>query len=207
MNVSGTFDVVHVAMTARERFLCALYNGPLLPTDAIAVFSGDGTVRLDATVGALRQRIAHHVLVSGGVDEPPHSLHADDMRRYLIQRGLSPDRIIMDPESANTREQSERTAELCREMDWQKLLLVASHYHMPRAFLTLLKGLQTRDLDVLVIPLPAPAKWWGAPAGLETARIDILADELRKIDEYAAKGHVASYEDGLAYLRRCEGGT
>lgn len=192
-------------MSVREQFLCALFNGPLLPADALVVFSGDGKVRLHTAVGALRQRAAHHVLVSGGVDDPPHSLHADDMRRYLIERGLAPDRIVVDADSLNTREQAVRLASECLSREWETVTLVATHYHLPRAFLTVLQALAECEADkVLVLPLPAPAKWWEAPPGLDVTRMDLLADEFRKIDEYGALGHVANYEDGLAYMRRWE---
>ena len=195
-------------MTEREAFLAVLYNGPLLPSDAICVFSGDGKVRLDAAIGALRQGIAHWCLLSGGVDDPPHSLTAQAMADYVIERGLAPKRIVRDDESQNTHEQAEWLAALCQKRHIATVTLVASPYHMPRAYLTVLASLQALDIDdkVLVLPLPAgQARWWGSPDGLAANRLDLFGQELDKIDAYGERGHVASYADGLAYLQRWEG--
>lgn len=209
MNVSGTLDIatVSAALTDRERFLAVLFNGPLLPSDAVVVFSGDGKMRLDAAVGILRQRAAHWAVVSGGVDDPPHSLNAADSARYLVERGLHPERIICDNDSQNTRDQAEYLAALCARMNFERVLLSTSPYHMPRAFLTVLASLRAAGLSdsVVVLPLPAGnAPWTGKPDGLEVTRMGLFDGELRKIEEYRAKGHVASYAEGLAYLMEWE---
>lgn len=193
--------------TAREQYLALLFNGPLVPTDAICVFSGDGTVRLDAALGALRQRIAHWVLLSGGVDNPPHSLTSHAMAKYMVQRGLRPNRIIEDPASQNTHEQAEWLAGFLAERELESVTLVASAYHMPRAMLTVVKSLETRGLTerIAVNPLPAGGvSWWECPASLDVTRFDLLADEFAKIERYT--DHVASYQAGIDYLRYWEGG-
>ena len=195
-------------ITPRESFLAALFNGPLLYADAIVVFSGDGTTRLEVAVGALRQRSAHWCVVSGGVDNPPHSLTAREMRDEMIRQGLTPDRIIMDPDSQNTRDQAEALAVLVKAKGWTNVLLAVSPYHAPRAYLTVLASLKAAGLDEVVHVQPLTASqtpWWGRPEGLDVTRMDLFGGELAKIDEYGAKGHVASYEDGLAYLRYWEG--
>lgn len=74
--------------------------------------------------------------------------------------------------------------------DAEDLTIVTCAYHQPRAFLTFLRVLQETGLDRTV-------RLWNAPAA---GRMEKLAEEWRKITEYAAKGHVASYEDGLRYL-------
>lgn len=193
----------------RETFLAWLYNGPLLPSDALVVLSGDGTVRIDAALGALRQGAAHYVVASGGVDNPPHALTAHATRRYLIDNGLHPDRIIEEPDSQNTHDQAGALVRLCAEHKWARVLLVTSPYHMPRAFLTVLAELRRAGAaeKVHVLPLPAAqVRWTDKPDGLDVTRLDLFADELRKIDEYSARGHVASYAEGLAYMRYWERG-
>ena len=194
----------------RETFLAVLFTAPLERADAVVVFSGDGATRLDVALQALRQRAAHWAVVSGGVDNPPHSLNAEASANYLIGHGLAPDRIIQDNASQNTHEQAEWLAKECEDRGWERVLLAASPYHMPRAFLTVLASLQKRDLaeTVCIVPLVASqALWWGTPEGLDQTRAELWADELRKIDEYRELyGHVAGDEDGLAYLRFWEQG-
>lgn len=194
-------------MTSQAAFLAVLYSGPILHSDAIVVFSGDGRVRLETAVQALKQGAAHYVVVSGGVDNPPHSLHADEAARQLVSCGLSPERIVKDAESMNTRDQAVWLAKECQARGWKRVLLVASHYHLPRAFLSVVRALAEQGVeDVHVVPLPAYAPWWGRPEGMSVSRFDLLDAEARKIGEYELRGHVATYAEGIAYLRRWECG-
>lgn len=70
------------------------------------------------------------------------------------------------------------------------LVIVTSAYHMPRAFLTFLQVLKDHGLERTVRLWCAPA-----PSGFQK-----LSGEFLKITEYQAKGHVARYDEGLAYL-------
>lgn len=196
-------------MIDRETLLAWLYNGPLLPSDALIVLSGDGVVRIDAAIGALRQGAAHYVVVSGGVDNPPHALTAKAARRYLIDNGLHPDRIIEEPASQNTHDQAVELVKLCETHEWTKVMLVTSPYHMPRAFLTVVRVLQLAGAaeKVHVLPLPAAqVRWTDKPDGSDMTRVELFADELQKIDDYGARGDVAPYSVGLAYMRYWERG-
>lgn len=89
--------------------------------------------------------------------------------------------------AANTHDEAVR-AVTTRGTD--DLILVTSAYHLPRAFLTFLQVLQDHALDRTV-------RLWTAPA---PSRMEKLAGEWQKVRVYQAKGHVASVEDGLAYL-------
>lgn len=210
MNVSVEAQVAALGhahrSTVRERFCCVLDHGPILPCDAVVVPSGDGLVRLDVAIEALKQRIAHHVVVSGGLDNPPHSLVAGAMADYLVQRGLQRDRIIEDGASLNTREQAMAVAGLCAQHGWVRVALAVSPYHSYRLFLTFLRALREASLDRKVHMLALPAaqtSWFRSPDGLDQTRLALLDDEYRKISEYC--DHVASYSEGLAYLKLWEG--
>lgn len=72
----------------------------------------------------------------------------------------------------------------------QDVALVTSAYHQPRAFLTCLRVLQDKGLDRTL-------RLWNVAAA---SRLDKFPEEWRKITTYQAQGHVASLEDGLAYL-------
>ena len=203
----GSSPVSSHAVSPREAFLCALFNGPLLPADAVVVLEGDGKKRLDSAVGILRQRAANWAVVTGEV-EGAHGMTSGEAARYLIERGLSPERIVQVG-GLNTHEECERVSDWLEVVERERdtVLLVTSPYHMPRAFLTMLASLQERGLDETIVVLPLPAgdtPWWEAPDGIDVTRMDLLADEFRKIEAYQALGHVASYEDGLAYLREWE---
>ena len=196
-------------MSAQADFLAVMFTLPLEYADAVVVFSGDGQVRLDVALQALRQRAAHWAVVSGGVDDPPHSLNADAAANYLIGHGLAPDRIIRDNNSQNTHEQAEWLAEEAGRQGWCRVLLAASPYHMPRAFLTVLASLKKRDLDetVCIVPLVAShTSWWGKPDGETRTRLRLWDSEQVKSHEYRAKGHIAFEAEAMEYLRFWEQG-
>lgn len=97
---------------------------------------------------------------------------------------------IWELRGAHTRAEAEAAIARWDSDCAEDLLILTSAYHQPRAFLTFLKVLQERGLERTI-------RLWNVPAA---SRMDKLADEWRKIAEYHAKGHVASLEDGLAYL-------
>ena len=75
----------------------------------------------------------------------------------MIRQGLTPDRIIMDPDSQNTREQAEALAVLVKAKGWTNVLLAVSPYHAPRAYLTVLASLKAAGLDEVVHVQPLTA--------------------------------------------------
>lgn len=188
----------------REAFCAVLSNGPLIRGDAIVVLSGDGDKRLAVGLEVLTvAKGAPLVVVSGGLDRPPHSLTAQASAEWLIDKGLAPDRIVQEAESQHTRGAAEEVIRLALTKDWKTLLIATSPYHQYRAFLTFVQALQDvgKEDAIQLVNIPASqTRWWGKPDGTEVNRVDLLVGEFEKIDEYRAKGHVASYEDGLAYL-------
>ena len=191
-------------MTARESFCAVLSNGPLIRGDAIIVLSGDSDVRLEVGLELLKQGAAPLVVVSGGVDNPPHSLTAKASASWLIDKGLHPDRVVMEGGSKDTHAQAGNIISMAVAKKWTKLLLVSSPYHQYRAYLTFLRELRDFSLEekIQLVNIPASqTKWFQKPEGVDVTRMDMLDDEFSKIDEYGTKGHVASYEDGISYLK------
>ena len=88
---------------------------------------------------------------------------------------------------AHTRDEAERAVAMRSGDD---LTIITSAYHQPRAFLTFLKVLHDAGLARMV-------RLWNVPV---PSRMERLAEEWHKITDYQAKGHVASLEEGLAYL-------
>ena len=190
-------------MSSRETFCAVVAHGPLVRGDAVVVLSGDGDKRLAVGLEIFEQRAAPLIVVSGGVDNPPHSLSAQASAEWLIDKGVAPDRVIQEDDSRHTYDQAVAVVGMAHERGWLRLLLVTSPYHQYRAFLTFLRELHVRSKAEAVHLLSVPAcqtLWWEKPAGSDTHRVDLLEAEFTKIEEYRAHGHVASYEDGLKYL-------
>lgn len=67
------------------------------------------------------------------------------------------------------------------------LTIVTSAYHQLRAFLTFLK----------VLPQPYEISLFNQPC---PSRMDLLPQELQKIQQYGAAGYLATYSEALTYL-------
>ena len=201
-------------LTDRERFCAVLASSPVVRADVIVVPAGDGTVRLDVARELLRSGAAPSILVSGGLHNPPHSLDTVHAARYLIGQGVAPDRILVEPDALNTAEQARNVVAMAVEMEWSRLILAVSPYHQYRAFLSFVRAINDAGLGDHFHVCVAPAaqaqtpdlRWWGCPPALATSRLDMLADEFGKVEEYGAKGDVATWAEGLEYLRHWEMG-
>lgn len=196
-------------MTRRERFLTLLYNGPLLRGDAAIVLCGEDTApRIAVAAQLVKQQGAEYVVLSGGKHEPPRWQGAESLFPEMMGTGIVPDRILMDMQSQNTREQAVHMVALAAERKWKRLLLVASAYHTARAFLTFVRALADAGMADTIHLVPVAAAhtpWDGVPTGMAESRMDLASGELDKIDQYRVMGHVASYADGIKYLRAWEG--
>lgn|GEM_PF-6419197 len=111
-------------------------------------------------------------------DEPPQ----DQRLRFATSPS---DCISLHGE--NTRDECERALALRSGND---VTIITSAYHQPRAFLTMVKVLINHGLARTV-------RVWNRPAPSPMHR---LSEEAHKIADYAAKGDVATPEQGLLYL-------
>jgi uncharacterized SAM-binding protein YcdF (DUF218 family) len=197
-------------LSERERFAAVLYGSPVFPADAIVVLMGqDAKARLAVAAQLMLAGGGKKaVVLTGALDEPPRLIGAARGGGMLLGMGVAPDRVIVEPHATNTHEQALEVAKLVTLNEWSSVLLVASGYHMPRAFLTFLQVFTDARLDaVRIIPMPASQLPWSeAPPGWEDTRLDLLDTEYDKIEKYRPHGHVASYADGLAYLTKWERG-
>ena len=193
--------------TDREKFLSVLFTSPLAQADAVVVLCGEDTpARLQVGGGLMRGGASEKLILSGGRDEPPHMAARTALGFLVGDVGVNPTRIQLDDDPQNTREQAVSIAEMAKENEWGQVLLVASTYHLPRAFLTVLKAVKEAGLDeeLRVIPVPAShVAWSEAPPDMYQPRIELLDRECAKVDEYA--DHVCTYAEGVEYLLRWEG--
>ncbi|MBB5917278.1 uncharacterized SAM-binding protein YcdF (DUF218 family) [Nocardia transvalensis] len=72
------------------------------------------------------------VIVTGG-NPRAGVTEADAMARWLIERGIAPERIHTEPAATDTVENAANSAELMRAMGSGDAVLVTSADHMPRA--------------------------------------------------------------------------
>ena len=189
-------------MTPTSEFLSVLHTGPLLAGDVVVVLCGeDAEARVRTGYGLIQQGAAPRLLLSGGRSEPPAILSATDMAAKLVGMGLAPDRVLLETESQHTAEQAARVVAMATAEEWGRLLLVASAYHLPRAFLTFVRAIGERPIQLL--PVAAYAPWGQCPPGRDRTRRELARVDWCKVATYG--DDVATAEEGLAYLERWEG--
>jgi len=188
--------------TPREKFTTIISNDLLLPSDVVVVLEGDFYCRADRAIELFRSKLAGLVLVSGGLDKSEvGSYHGDKVRNYLITDGKIPsEKILLETESTNTRQQAMNVMKLVKENNWKAIILVVSHFHQFRAYLTFLKAMRDVGLEILMFNVPVRNITWFEKE-LPKTRLELLEDEFDKIEEYKKSGHIASFEEAIGYQR------
>ncbi len=112
--------------------------------------------RLDAAYRAWQQK-AVPVVVCGakGKDEP--MTEAEAMSKYLMEKGVPETDILKDPDSFNTNQNLRNAASLLNELPGiQKVLIVTSDYHVPRAMALA----QDLGFDACGMGSPCKPEYW-----------------------------------------------
>jgi vancomycin permeability regulator SanA len=87
--------------------------------------------RLDAALALFQAGHCRLVVVSGatgaeGVDE------SEVMKRYLVERGVPPERVLQDSQGSNTAATARNVAAVLRERGSTRVLAVSQFFHVPR---------------------------------------------------------------------------
>lgn len=187
-------------MTEREKLFFLIFNELLVKADIIVLLEGDGFARVPFAARLYQEGWALKILVSGGADNAAYgSFPARKLVAKLIKMGISSADIIVEADSQNTKEQAINVIALAKKNGWKKIILVASHYHQPRAFLTFLKAASGAKSKLRIINAPARELSWFEknPWG---RRIDLLESEMEKIERY--KDDLASFKEGIIYQQQ-----
>jgi uncharacterized SAM-binding protein YcdF (DUF218 family) len=186
-------------LTAREEFIILVDGDKLKSSDAIVVLEGDGFNRIEKAIELYRNRWADRIVLSGGFENRPGgSYHVKELVPVCLQAGISRNSIIVEDISLNTREQAVEVAGIISQNQWRRIILVASHYHQYRAYLTFLKVILENNLKTEIINAPADNLNWFEDPGWGK-RFALLKDEFEKIEKYGKMGHIASFKQALKY--------
>ena len=128
------------------------------PSDAIAVFGAAQYVgrpspvfhaRLDKVVSLYRRQMAPLVITLGGsADDRTGESEGSVGRDYLLAQGIPFDNILPETESVDTEEQVETLAEIARDRELKRIIVVSDGTHLFR-----IRALCEREgLEVLTSP-------------------------------------------------------
>lgn len=168
---------------------------------------GDTTLRLTATVALYRAGSIHRVIVSGGVDEPElDRLPAAAMKQRLLTMGLPEEIIDLEGRSQNTPEHALFVSALAKKRGYTDLLIITSGYHLPRAYLTILKEVLIQDHPFSLYGYPAGSirTWFHRSPTEGRHRFLLFFSELAKIMKHRCD--VASFEESWQYIQSLKAG-
>lgn len=187
-------------LSEREQFIVLVQSQRLRKADAIVLLTGDALVRTKKAATLFREHWAPLIVVSGNSFAPEHgSLNAHDYRNALLEDRVPETQILLEAKSLNTRQQGINIMEMVKKKGWKRIIIVASHYHQYRAFLTFLQARTDAQSNVDIINGWMRNLSWTRkePYGI---RIDLLEGEFDRIEQYQQKGDVASFKEGIDYL-------
>lgn len=191
-------------MSPREKFMALLANDRLQKADAIVVLEGDLFERNTEAARLYGElKIAPLVVFSGGdTSKLAYARPASEMQREFLKR-VPNARTDLEVRSQHTGDQATEIMKMAKERGWKSIIIVASHYHQYRAFLTFLKAMRESGLSLVLSSSPAKPKWFEIlQNNRHERRIDALEDEFKKIDAYRNEfGNVATYDEGIEYLQ------
>lgn len=91
--------------------------------------------RLTITRDLLEGGHAHYAIVSGGVNDPKYQQwnEAKMLGDALVAWGIRSERVILEDQAKNTRENATLSTKIIRERGFEKVLVVTSAFHLARA--------------------------------------------------------------------------
>ena len=193
------FYLKFMKLTEREKFIILVDNDKIYNSDAIILLEGDGTFRCQKAVELYKYGYSNKIIFSGGISDHAYgSFPVEDLLPTLKQLGLNENDLIIENLSRNTKEQADLVIKIAINKSWKNLILVASHYHQYRAYLTFLESIRISNIDIMLYNAPANDLEWFNHTGWGT-RFELLESEFDKILDYQQLGHVASFEFAINY--------
>lgn len=185
-------------LTNREKFIAIVDSDMYKKSDAIILLEGDGYYRNEKAVELYLNKTAPVIVFTGGFDDPKSGAYIqNDIIDYMTKHSVKETDIIIDRNAMHTRQQGEETMKLVTKYGWKRIILVASHYHQYRAYLTFLKCMKDAKLLIEIINIPARLKWfelndWGV-------RYEIMDLEFEKIEKY--QNQLATFDEAIEYQK------
>ena len=188
-------------ITDREKILAIVDNDCLSTSDAIILLEGDGFDRFRKAVSLYKQGKAPKIVLSGNITDYDYGSYPfEEVLPRMLEAGVPEDDIIHEDKSLNTREQAVEVVRMALERGWKKLILVASHEHQYRAYLTFLREVLDSKSGITLYNAPARNLDWFVDKGWGT-RFERLEAEILRIEKYTEMGHLANAQEVIDYQK------
>ena len=186
-------------ITNREKFIALVDNDSIDQSDVIVLLEGDGYNRYSKAAKLYNEGHSKKIVFSGGITDYDYgSFPFEDIYPKLLSEGVPEKAIIHENKSKNTLEQAKEVIKMAKLKNWKKIILVATHDHQYRAYLTFLKQVLIHDSEIQLFNSPVRnLNWfnknsWGR-------RIDNIEKEFLKIEKYMKLGHLSTYLEAINY--------
>jgi len=118
----------------------------------------------------------------------------------ILSKGIPNNAIIHEDKSLNTKDQAFEVLKIANNNSWKKLILVASHEHQYRAYLTFLRQVIDLNNDTILYNSPARNLGWFTDSGWGM-RYDRLEIEFERIEKYSKQNYLATFNEAIEYQR------
>lgn len=188
-------------ITDREKILAIVDNDCLSVSDAIILLEGDGFERFRKAVSLYTQQKAPKIVFSGNITDYDYGSYPfSEVMPRMIEAGVPECDIVHEDRSKNTREQAVEVVKMAQERGWRKLILVASHEHQYRAYLTFLREVLDSQSGIVLYNAPVRNLSWFVDKGWGT-RFERLEAEFQRIEKYTEMGHLATATEVIDYQK------
>ena len=188
-------------MTNKEKCIAIVDNDSLQKSDAIVLLEGDGLHRYQKAVSLYNQGWADKIIFSGGITDYEYgSFPFSDVLPHILATGVPNEAIIYENKSLNTSEQATEVLRIANNNNWKKLILVASHEHQYRAYLTFLRQVLDLNNNIILFNSPVRNLGWFSDSGWGI-RFERLELEFERIENYSKLGHLATFEEAIEYQK------
>ena len=186
-------------LTDKEKFIVFVDNDVLEKSDAIILLEGDGFNRYRKAVDLYKNGFSDKIIFSGGVTDLDYGSYPfEEILPKILAEGIPKDAIIHESNSRNTYEQAIEVIKICIKNNWTKIILIATHDHQYRAYLTFLNQVLKNNEKIILFNAPVRNLGWFNETGWGI-RVDRLNTEFKKINSYIEKGHIATFKQGIDY--------
>jgi uncharacterized SAM-binding protein YcdF (DUF218 family) len=170
--------------------------------DALLILPGQGEwPRLHGGIQLAEDSRIGHLMIAGHTQTEREyvAFDVDKLRAY----GLKRDSVDIQVHAWHTGEQAEWVVDRTLATGIKSLVLAVSDYHLPRAYLTILKAFLRREVQPIpMIPYPIPVSPLTISPLNGVPHHELIAGELDRILAYQEKGFVATLAELTAHINR-----